>query len=86
MAEHQEKEFIFAFCLCGRREGGRREGAKQGDKCSSVQKLESLASEVSDGLKCGSTMPCPGASAALLLHRAALQPAFAFSPAAWRVL
>lgn len=63
-------------------EGGRREGAKQGDKCLSVRKLESLISEVSDGMKCGSTMHCPGARAALPFHRAALQPAFAFSPAA----
>lgn len=31
-------------------EGGRREGAKQSDKCSCVQKLESLISEVSGGV------------------------------------
>lgn len=56
-------------------EGGRREGAKQGDKCLSVQKLESLISEVSDGVKRSSTMHCPGARAALPLHRAALHAA-----------
>lgn len=34
-------------------------------------------------MECGSTMHSPGAGAALPLHRAALQPAFAFSPVAW---
>lgn len=52
-------------------EGRRREGAKQGDKCLSVQRLESLISEVSDGMKYCSTMHCPGGRAALPLHRAA---------------
>lgn len=62
--------------------GGRREGAKQHDKCASVQKTKSLDSETSDALKCSPTMHRPVASAALPLHPAALQPAFAFPPAA----
>lgn len=38
--------------------------------------------EISDGFKCSPTMHSPVASAALPLNLAALQPAFAFPPAA----
>lgn len=80
LAKHQEKEFIFAFCLCGRREGEEREQSK----VINVHVCRSLSLWFQRFLvECGSTMHSPGAGAALPLHRAALQPAFAFSPVAW---
>lgn len=83
LAKQQEKEFIFAFCLCGRREGEEREQSK----VINVHVCRSLSLWFQRFLvECSSTMHCPGARAALPLHRAALQPAFAFSPAAWRGL
>lgn len=74
------EEFGLAFCLCGRR--GRREGAKQHDKCSICAEDQVLGVRDfwwSVALQCTVLLQMP-------LHPASLKLAFAFPPAPYRCL